>query len=159
MGDAGLHIGVALVIVPLCFACASNVSILMIMGIHSALICVGLVEISLVKKWHWHEGPLWWFALQLTALAAYIANAMCEFPEGWGKPNNTNTLVLCTSLVWLILVSALTLIVNWALCVQYYRTWQHRHGTFTLQVPGGAAIILPLSRQCDARSFHCQCWG
>merc|ERR1712190_304056 len=98
-----------------------------VMGVHSALVSIGVVELFLVKRWSWKEGPLWWLALQLTTLAAYIANALCTFPEGIGAPDNTDFVVLGVSLVWLSLVTALSVGTNWALCVRYYQTWQARH--------------------------------
>mmetsp|Transcript_124778 Transcript_124778/g.216389 ORF Transcript_124778/g.216389 Transcript_124778/m.216389 type:complete len:712 (-) Transcript_124778:48-2183(-) len=133
--DAGWHIGVAIAAVPLCLAYESNVPVITLWGVHSVLVALGLIEIFLVKRWQWREGTLWWCALQLTALSAYVANAICVFPKGLGAPDNTAWVVFFFSSLWLGLVCTLTLATNWALCIRYYRTWQHRHGTFTLQVP------------------------
>lgn len=136
--DAGLHIIVAVIAGPMCLIVESNVSLVILWTLHSLVVGVGLAEQVLIKRWEWKEGNSWWFALQLTAFSAYIANALCEFPKGFGEPHNTNNVVMCVSTLWLGLVCALTLRINWALVVRYYRTWQHRHGNFTLQVEGGA---------------------
>lgn len=135
--DAGPHIIVAIASVPLCLICESNVPIVSLWWTHSALMVVGLLELFVVRKWQWREGRKWWFALQLTALVAYVANALCVFREGiGGKSPDTDAVVSCTSCLWLVLVGSMTVKTNWGLVLRYYRTWQHRNGNFTFQVTG-----------------------
>mmetsp|Transcript_57062 Transcript_57062/g.185480 ORF Transcript_57062/g.185480 Transcript_57062/m.185480 type:complete len:706 (+) Transcript_57062:86-2203(+) len=135
--DAGWHVAVAIAAFPMCLLLPSNVPVLAVWGVHTLLLVVGLVELLLVRRWQWKSGIAWGFALQLTALAAYVANVMCVFPEGIGGKKYTSVVVLGASLVWLLLVTCLTVIVNKALILQYYQIWQQRNGTFTLQVAGG----------------------
>lgn len=135
--DAGPHVVVALAVIPLCLCLPSNVAAVVVWSVHSGLVSLGLLEMLLVRQLHWHEGAAWWFALQLSALAAYVANAFCEFPQGIPEADKHKTawLVLAISTGWLSLVCMLAVCVNWHVLVRHYRTWQHRHGTFTLQVP------------------------
>lgn len=137
--DAGVHIFAALAAVPLCLGPASNIPVVVLWGVHSVLLAAGLVEILFVKRLQWRQGPLWWVALQVSVLSAYIADTFCEFPRGLKTSGSTELTVGLVSCTWLVLAAAFTVSVNWALCVQHYRTWQSRNGTFTLQVSGSQA--------------------
>eukprot|EP00438_Fugacium_kawagutii_P019437 Skav202635 [mRNA] locus=scaffold1942:17234:18939:- [translate_table: standard] len=64
-------------------------------------------------------------------MGCYISN-LCEFPKGVGNKATSQIIVAGSSCTWLVLVVVLMLKINWELLVQYYRTWQRRHGTFTL---------------------------
>jgi len=136
--DGGPHIILALVTAGLCLACESNVSVIVIWCLQALLAAVGLIEMHFVKRLQWKEGNKWWLALQLTAFTAYMANTLCQFPEGFGSSGDEGNLgqsrliVFLVSTPWFLLVCGLGLTCNWALCVRHYRTWQHRHGTFTL---------------------------
>lgn len=131
--DAGIHIAVALTSVGFLF-CESNVPVISLWAVHSVVLAAGLLEQLVVKRLRWHDGPLWWFALQISGIAAYLAMVIADFPKGIGQHlPDTNTVVHLVSAVWFALLLFLTLCTNWSLCVRQYRTWQHRHGTFTLQ--------------------------
>jgi len=137
--DAGVHIFAALAAVPLCLGPVSNVPVVVLWGVHSIFLAAGFMEILFVKKLQWVQGPLWWVALQVSVLSAYVADTFCEFPRGLKTSGSTELTVGLVSCTWLVLAAALTISVNWALCMQYYRTWQSRNGTFTLQVSGNQA--------------------
>lgn len=147
--DGGVHIITACSVIPIALICHSNMSIVLIWAIHSVLLFLGVIEIFFVRKFQWREGPPWWFALQTSGLGWYTANVLCEFKEGFGKPDYTNFIVFATSSVWILLVCLLGVKVNWRLCVHYYQTWQTRHGRFTLNAdqPGGdAAAVAPAAQ-------------
>lgn len=130
--DAGPHIFVALLAVPLLFAFESNVPVLLLWAVHIVFLSAGLFEKKVLRQWAWRHSYGWWFAMQVTTLSAYTANTLCEFPTGVGEPHDTGVVVLLASAVWLALVCSLAIAVNWSLCVRAYRTWQNRHGRFTL---------------------------
>jgi hypothetical protein len=136
---AGLHIIVALTAVPLCLFCESNVPVIILWAVHSFFVAVGLLEMLLVKRFAWKEDLLWLISAQITALAMYLANTLCVFPKGIGSGSKEGTrlVVLGVSTLWLLLVLGLALSVNRALLLGYFRTWQHRHGTFRLQGGSG----------------------
>jgi hypothetical protein len=131
----GPHIVVAVSAIPLCLIPASNVYAAMLWTVHSTMLLAGLVERLFVKRLQWHEGGLWWIALQLSVLAAYVANTFCEFPAGIKIEGSREVTVAIVSCGWLVMVTALVTAVNWSLCVRFYHTWQSRNGTFTLHVP------------------------
>jgi len=138
--DAGLHIIVAVVSLVLCLCCSSNVPVLVLWGVHGTLVSVGLLEAVFVKKWRWTNGPLWWLSLQFCALAGYIADSICTFPNGLGDPQE-DSVVRWLSVPWVALFAGLTLATNWQFIVGYYRTWQHQHGEFTLATePAGTSV-------------------
>lgn len=148
--DAGWHVLVAIVAIPLALSLESNVGLVLMWVTHSLLLLGALVEIFCVKRFKWHEGVPWWFALQITALAWYVVNTLCVFPKGYGEGHrhDTEVVVFAASSIWFVLLCCLTCKVNWALLVRYYRTWQARHGHFTLDnaaPQGGAnAAVAPL---------------
>jgi len=133
--DAGLHIYVAAAAIYLCVQCESSTPVVALWSVHSAFLALGLLELALVKRLSWKEGNLWWFALQITALAMYVANACCVFSEGLGAPDSTDLVVFAASNTWLCLLCAMTVAINWSRFAHYYRLWQSRHGIFSLQVP------------------------
>lgn len=135
--DAGLHIAVAIAVAPMCLICESNVGLVILWGVHSLLVFLGLIERLLVKRWQWKQGNAWLLALQLTSLDACMVYNICEFPKGFGFPDNTDHIVQGISALWLLLVTALAVHINWELCLRYYRTWQHRNGTFRLEASRG----------------------
>mmetsp|Transcript_49314 Transcript_49314/g.142900 ORF Transcript_49314/g.142900 Transcript_49314/m.142900 type:complete len:409 (+) Transcript_49314:912-2138(+) len=136
----GPQIYVAIATAILCEACMSNVAPLLLWITHSALVIFGLLELFLVQKLPWKRSRtcamVWMLSLQFSALATYFANTLCVFPQGWGAPDDAMYIVHGSSCLWLLLVSAFTMKVNWALMMERYRVWQRRHGTFTLQVSG-----------------------
>eukprot|EP00931_Biecheleriopsis_adriatica_P042331 TRINITY_DN24123_c0_g1_i1.p1 TRINITY_DN24123_c0_g1~~TRINITY_DN24123_c0_g1_i1.p1 ORF type:complete len:623 (-),score=79.12 TRINITY_DN24123_c0_g1_i1:87-1907(-) len=130
---AGPHLALAVAVVPMALLCESNLPLLILWGVHSAFILAGLVERLTVRRLRWQEGVLWWFLIQLSLIAVYTCN-ICEFPAGIGDKDSSVFIVAGGSFTWFLLVLLLSLSVNWALCVRYYRTWQHQRGTFSLQV-------------------------
>jgi len=139
--DAGLHCIIAVVLVVLCLACASNVPVLIVLWVHTVFLIGGLIDLHCIRRFAWRSGIPWWFALQVVALAAYVAITLCEFPKGIGYSSNkkhmlTNIIVELSALLWFILFTSLTLTINKEIVRQYFRVWQQRHGTFTLQVGG-----------------------
>mmetsp|Transcript_46492 Transcript_46492/g.85196 ORF Transcript_46492/g.85196 Transcript_46492/m.85196 type:complete len:268 (+) Transcript_46492:3-806(+) len=133
--DAAWHIYVAIASMVLCLACQSNLPVVALWAGHSLLVAIGLLEQLFVKRWQWHAGPAWWFALQLTAFAAYIANLYCTFPKGVAYKGSTNAVVRLEALAWAALVTALVVRTHWTILVWWYQNWQQRHGHFTLNVP------------------------
>jgi len=129
--DGLLHVFVPLTAIPLCWFCTSNIPVLVLWGVHSLVLIAGLLERFAVRKMAWKEGRIWWAFLQLSVLATYIANLLHNFSEGFLK-DDSSWLILGVSLTWLILSCTLALWVNWGLCVQQYRLWQHRNGSFTI---------------------------
>merc|ERR1712137_1042431 len=109
-------------------ACPSNLPMLVLWGTHAAFLLGALCEQLVVGKLKWREGPLWWFVPQFALLATYISN-ICVFPAGIGNTQQSELIVLGSSTSWFLLALAFSVSTNRRLCVQYYRTWQHRHGT------------------------------
>jgi len=140
--DADLHLIVALVVFVLLLGCESNVPVVVLWCCHSVFLAFGVTELFLVRRLHWRQSVVWWIALELVVLASYLANTtLTEFPKGWGAPRHTKIYIFAASFVWFLLYTVLTLAVNWPSVVHYYRTWQRRRGSFTLQdVPPEATI-------------------
>jgi len=130
--DAPFHMYFAVAAIPLCLAPKSDIPVLVLWATHSALIIFGFIDLFLLKKFQWKEGPVWFFTLQLSAFSVMVANA-CTFPEGWGSPDLSDALVRGVGSIWFLLLLILTAIINKSILLNYYRTWQRRHGTFTLQ--------------------------
>eukprot|EP00929_Paragymnodinium_shiwhaense_P019382 TRINITY_DN13237_c0_g1_i2.p1 TRINITY_DN13237_c0_g1~~TRINITY_DN13237_c0_g1_i2.p1 ORF type:complete len:700 (+),score=111.81 TRINITY_DN13237_c0_g1_i2:165-2264(+) len=137
---------VAIVELPLCLALQSNVVPVAVWTAHSVFLLAGIVEKLIVKKLQWRTGTFWWIAWQVSFLTTYVVLMLCTFSEGLGAPGNQDQVVVAVSIVWLVLVSGLTLTTNWDTVVTNYRNWQRRHGTFTLQVGPAAGA----ANQADA---------
>eukprot|EP00418_Pyrodinium_bahamense_P011383 CAMPEP_0179127260 /NCGR_PEP_ID=MMETSP0796-20121207/60279_1 /TAXON_ID=73915 /ORGANISM="Pyrodinium bahamense, Strain pbaha01" /LENGTH=515 /DNA_ID=CAMNT_0020826047 /DNA_START=370 /DNA_END=1917 /DNA_ORIENTATION=- len=140
--EAGPHILVAGLAVLLCLRCTSNVPLLLLWALHSSVLVAGVVERLAWQRLQWRRGWAWWYAVQLAALGAYVANAFCDFPRGVGEPDRTWMAVLVASAVWLAAVCAAAVAANWSLCVRQYRHWQRQHSVFTLTAP--AARVVPV---------------
>jgi len=145
--DAPLHTYIAIAAIPLCLTLKSDIPVVVLWGTHSVLVALGLIDLFLLKRFPWREGPAWFFTLQLSAFSAMTAS-VCTFPEGWGSPDNSDTIVRGLGGIWFLLVLVLSARINKSFLLRYYRTWQRRHGTFTLQAqenPGaggdGDAIV------------------
>lgn len=130
--DGPPHMVVAVASIVISIVCKSNMPLIILWGAHAVLLALSLIERSFVKRLRWNEGHAWWFIMQLSIIAAYNANILAEFPEGLGGRQYSGYWVLGVSLLWMFLQCGLCLSVNWALCMRYYRTWQNRHGVFTL---------------------------
>mmetsp|Transcript_116769 Transcript_116769/g.371600 ORF Transcript_116769/g.371600 Transcript_116769/m.371600 type:complete len:637 (-) Transcript_116769:172-2082(-) len=128
---AGWHVVVAIASVPLLMVCKTNVPVLLLWSAHLVLVAGGLVESAFVKRLEWIRSPAWWVALQMTALAAFMASS-CTFSQGLGAPDHSDQIVACASFVWLTTVGALTVSVNREFLLRTYRAWQNRNGRFTL---------------------------
>lgn len=147
--DAGWHVLIGIVTIPLALTVQSNVGIVLMWQTHCVFLFAAVVEIFCVKRLKWHEGVPWWFALQVTALAWYVVNTLCVFPKGYGEFNHsTDAVVFAVSTIWFLLFACLTVKVNWRLLVRYYRTWQARNGHFSLDnnAPqnGAGTAVAPL---------------
>lgn len=125
------HLAISIAVIPLAMTVSSNLPLLIIWGIHVLFLLVGLIELFLVKRWRWKRGLVWVIVLQVSLMGCYISN-LCEFPKGIGNTSTSQIIIAGSSCSWLLLIVVLTLKINWELCVQYYRTWQRRHGSFTL---------------------------
>jgi len=136
--DGVAHIFVPLTSIPLCVFCSTNVPAVLLWSIHGAVVLCGALEKAFVRRLQWKQGRIWWVVIQLSVLAAYMANLLHSFEEGFLKDESL-LLVLGVSLTWLTLVCCLCLQVNWELCVMQYRVWQHRNGSFTLNSGGQEA--------------------
>mmetsp|Transcript_66136 Transcript_66136/g.158204 ORF Transcript_66136/g.158204 Transcript_66136/m.158204 type:complete len:633 (+) Transcript_66136:140-2038(+) len=132
--EAGWPIYISITSMVLCLACESNVPVLVLWAVHSAFLSLGILEHLFVRRLQWYNGPAWWFALQLTALAAYLANLYCKFPKGVEYHGSTIAVVRMMSWIWSALVTVLVLRINWHHVEGWYQTWQQRHGHFTLNV-------------------------
>jgi hypothetical protein len=130
--DAPVHIYVALAAIPLCLCPKSDIPVVVLWATHSVLVALGLIELFVLNKIQWRAGPAWFFTIQLSAFSAMTAS-VCTFPEGWGSPDDSDTIVKCLGGIWFLLVLALSARINKSFILHYYRTWQQRHGTFTLQ--------------------------
>jgi len=104
---------------------------------HSVVLAVSVVEKMLVGRVRWSEGRLWWLLLQLVLLASYVANLFHNFSARFAQRGDPLAVLLST-IAWTSLTIALTLAVNWQLCVQQYHAWQARHGSFELRAPATA---------------------
>jgi len=130
--DGLVHIFVPLITMPLCWFAENNIPVLVVWAFHAVMLAGGVVEHAFVKRLPWKEGRTWWIFLQLSVLAVYVGNLISDFDEGLWK-EHSSWLVFGLSFVWLALVSTLVIQVNWELCVQQYRAWQHRNGSFSLR--------------------------
>lgn len=130
--DGVLHMLVPIIAIPLCWFCSSSVPVLILWGLHSLGLIASLVEKNVVKRMHWKEGRIWWIAMQLSVLAAYIGNLLHSSSEVQELGHQAQILILGVSLLWLFLVCNLAIQVNWGLCVEQYRAWQQRNGSFAL---------------------------
>lgn len=142
--DAGLHILLGIAVVPMAWELQSNLALVILWGVHSVLIVIALIERHFFKCWHWRDGRAWLISMQTVLLGTYVVDCLCEFKEGVGSQlisgdskQGTELVDLGLSLLWLGLVCALALHVNWEQCVRYYRTWQNQHGSFRLERDGG----------------------
>jgi len=138
--DAGVHVVVALVALPLCLLPASDVPVIMLWTFHGTLVAAGLAEVLLVRRLDWQAGGLWVAALLLSELSVSVAIAR-EFPQGVRVGGETRVAVGLVSGAWLLLVAALALGVNRAFFVWTYHVWQNRNGTFALQVPAAQGSV------------------
>lgn len=125
------HSVVALTVIPLCWFCPTNIPAVILWSAHMLFLILGIFDKGLFGVVKWKEGHIWWIFVYLTTVSAYVANVFQDFSEGFAV-EDTNLIVLCMSIGWVVLCIIFSVFVNWALCVNQYRTWQHRHGSFTL---------------------------
>lgn len=130
--DGLVHVLVPIIAIPLCWFCESSVPVLILWGAHSLVLLASVVEKGVIKRMRWKEGRIWWIAMQLSVLAAYIGNLLHSSSEVQEFGHEAQLLIFGVSLSWLSLVCCLVLQVNWGLCVEQYRAWQQRNGSFAL---------------------------
>jgi len=130
------HLVLSIAVIPMAITISSSLPLLILWGTHALFLVVGLVEIFLVKRWCWKRGLVWVIVLQVSVMGCYVCN-ICEFPAGVGDKQTSQIIIAGSSCTWLLLIVVLTLKINWELCVQHYRTWQRRHGSFTLDLGAG----------------------
>mgnify|MGYP002803552449 FL=1 len=130
------HLVLSIAVIPMAITISSSLPLLILWGTHALFLVVGLVEIFLVKRWCWKRGLVWVIVLQVSVMGCYVCN-ICEFPAGVGDKQTSQIIIAGSSCTWLLLIVVLTLKINWELCVQHYRTWQRRHGSFTLDPGAG----------------------
>jgi len=129
--DGVLHVTIPMAAIPMCWFCTSNVPVLILWASHSFILLIGLFELCAVRRMEWKDGRIWWIFLQLSVLAAYVANLLHNFSEGV-EPEHMALVIFAGSMFWLCLSCAIAVTVNWELCMRQYRTWQHRNGSFQL---------------------------
>lgn len=130
--EAGPHLCVAATAVLLCLRCTSNVPVLVLWTLHICVLTAGTVERMVLQRLQWRPGVGWWYAVQLSGLSVYVANALCDFPEGLGAPRQAWLPVFAASSAWIAAVCAAAAAANWPRCVRQYRLWQRQHSVFTL---------------------------
>jgi len=127
----GPHFLVAVAVIPMALTLQSNLPLLILWGTHSLAAALGLLELALRRRLPWKPGVSWGFVVQVTLLAGYLSN-ICVFPAGVGDSTASALIVAGSSVTWMSLIFGLCVKINWDLCLRYYRTWQRRHGSFTL---------------------------
>mmetsp|Transcript_13677 Transcript_13677/g.32176 ORF Transcript_13677/g.32176 Transcript_13677/m.32176 type:complete len:665 (-) Transcript_13677:53-2047(-) len=131
--DAAWHLYIAFAAILLCTLCQSNIPLLALWSVHSALCLLGLVEQLLLRKLRWYGGRVWCVALYATFAAALVANDDdLKFSRGLVFQGSRIIPVRQASWVWVAIVTALTLRTNWSGIHWLYQNWQQRHGRFTL---------------------------
>lgn len=144
--EGWFHFAVPVASVPLSWFCRSNEPLILLWICHGALLLTGLMEMSLIKVCQWKEGRSWWIFLQLSLLAAYIANLLHNFTDGF-LGEHSQVLVVSVSGIWLILSATIAFSVNWGICVRQFRAWQHRNGQFSLSPAGNSPGSSPGAQQ------------
>lgn len=130
--DGLVHVLVPLIAIPLCWFCESTIPVVVLWGMHSLVLFISVIEKRVIKRMHWKEGRIWWIAMQLSVLSAYIGNLLHSSSDVQEFGHEAQLLIFGVSLFWLSLVCCLVIQVNWGLCVEQYRAWQQRNGSFAL---------------------------
>jgi len=128
--DGLLHLFVALITISLSFI-HSNAPVLITWAVHCGVLLIGIADKFAIRKVTWKEGRIWWIFMQTALVSAYVANLLHGFSEGFFVEQSM-LVVFFASILWLILCCTLSISVNWGLCIQQYRRWQNRNGSFTL---------------------------
>jgi len=141
LSDGLVHTFVSIAAIPLCWFCPSTTPVLILWGVHSTVLLLGLVDKGITHRVEWKEGKIWWIFMQLSILATYVANLLQNFSDGFLE-NDSSVLVFWVSFSWLALCCSLSFSVNWVLCVRHYHAWQHRNGSFTIG-PSSSPVAAP----------------
>eukprot|EP00421_Protoceratium_reticulatum_P001453 CAMPEP_0168368482 /NCGR_PEP_ID=MMETSP0228-20121227/6273_1 /TAXON_ID=133427 /ORGANISM="Protoceratium reticulatum, Strain CCCM 535 (=CCMP 1889)" /LENGTH=667 /DNA_ID=CAMNT_0008381329 /DNA_START=27 /DNA_END=2027 /DNA_ORIENTATION=- len=147
--DGLVHVVVPLAVLPLCWFCVNSIPVVMLWAVHCLVLLLGLVERGFVHRAKWKDGRIWWIFMQLSVLATYVANLLHNFSEGFLK-DDPSYLVFGMSCTWLFLCCSISLWVNWGLCVEQFRTWQNRNGSFTIGPAASPAAPQTIGRAGDA---------
>eukprot|EP00928_Gymnodinium_smaydae_P021380 TRINITY_DN18334_c0_g1_i1.p1 TRINITY_DN18334_c0_g1~~TRINITY_DN18334_c0_g1_i1.p1 ORF type:complete len:449 (-),score=60.06 TRINITY_DN18334_c0_g1_i1:169-1356(-) len=140
--DGVMHLAVPITAVALCWLCYTSTPMLVMWAVHSLLLLGLACELLTRRRLPWKEGRIWWLYLQLSMLATYVANLLPTYTHGITIIDHS-LLIALASLVWVGLSTTVSVAVNWDLCVEQFRAWQSRNGSFQLstaasvQVPAG----------------------
>lgn len=145
--DAGLHVLVALASLPMEWYLQSNLALVIMWGVHSSLVALALFERVVLKRLEWKDGRAWLVTMQFAVLSVYVALALCEFPKGLGEPHYTDFFADFFACLDFVMVTTLTLHINWDQINTFYQTWQNQNGHFTLRTDaegGGGGRVAPV---------------
>lgn len=127
------HMLVACIACGLALLCPSNVPVVLLLSAHTVLLVAAVLERRMTMQLHWRKKQCWIYVMQLAFLSAYVTNALCSFPQGFGQPESAWTVVLLVSSLWFVCVCTFAVSVNWGTCVRHYRAWQRQHSEFTFE--------------------------
>lgn len=132
--DGVMHAVFAVAVMLTSWICKRNTTpLIALWACHSAILIIGILDKRLRKRATWREGRAWWIFAKLAGFAAYIANLRHTFTSD----DRAAAIVFASSLTWLGLATVLSFMVNWAICVDAYHSWQQRNGQFRLSPRSG----------------------